>query len=100
MTSLDTTIREFIESSDEIVITSIRGAVIGARGHKRNLNETRYSIGTTTNDGKPLTVMTLSEEEYNSPLTFDFLETYLCNLYLQAYKKGRLDLINELKEDD
>lgn len=93
MTSLDTTIREFIDSSDEVVITSIRG-------HKRNLNETRYSIGTTTNDGKPLTVMTLSEEEYNSPLTFDFLETYLCNLYLQAYKKGRLDLINELKEDD
>lgn len=93
MTSLDATIREFIDSSDEIVITSIRA-------HKRNLKETRYSIGTMTNNDELLTVMTLSEEEYNSPLTFDFLETYLCNLYLQAYKKGRLDLINELKEDD
>ena len=79
------TIRELSEMSDEVVLV--------ASYCPRNSKKYDTRILGYRNCSELVGILSVSEEEYNGPLTIEFIDKYLGLLFSQGYQKGINDYI-------
>lgn len=74
------TIRELSEMSDEMVLVASYRPRDSKKYHTRILGY--------RNGSELVGILSVSEKEYNGPITIRFIDNYLSSLFSQAYQKG------------
>lgn len=82
------TIKELSEMSDEMMLV--------ASYRPRNSKKYDTRILGYRNGSELVGILSVSEKEYNGPITIRFIDNYLSSLFSQAYQKG----INEYIESE
>lgn len=80
------TIKELSEMSDEMMLV--------ASYRPRNSKKYDTRVLGYCNGSELVGILSISEKEYNGPLTIKFIDNYLGALFAHAYRQGRYDYID------